>query len=175
MHIIPIVATVVAVAAVGTALYITQITLRPLSGDNACTLEAKQCPDGSSVGRTGPNCTFAACPTASATPSATPGTSGIKGKVVLSPTCPVEKNPPSSACAPKPYKTLVIVFLARDPVHAVALTESDATGAFSIALPENDYVLGAGESNHPKCDHPKVTVDANAYANATITCDTGIR
>lgn len=28
----------------------------------ACTLEAKLCPDGSSVGRVGPNCEFAACP-----------------------------------------------------------------------------------------------------------------
>jgi len=27
-----------------------------------CTLEAKQCPDGSFVGRTGPNCEFATCP-----------------------------------------------------------------------------------------------------------------
>ncbi len=29
----------------------------------ACTMEAMQCPDGSYVGRTGPNCEFAACPT----------------------------------------------------------------------------------------------------------------
>ena len=29
----------------------------------ACTMEAKLCPDGSAVGRTGPNCEFAACPT----------------------------------------------------------------------------------------------------------------
>ncbi|MDP1710458.1 MAG: hypothetical protein Q8L46_00740 [candidate division WWE3 bacterium] len=28
----------------------------------ACTLEAKLCPDGSAVGRTGPNCEFATCP-----------------------------------------------------------------------------------------------------------------
>jgi hypothetical protein len=28
----------------------------------ACTMEAKICPDGSSVGRTGPNCEFADCP-----------------------------------------------------------------------------------------------------------------
>jgi hypothetical protein len=28
----------------------------------ACTMETKICPDGSSVGRTGPNCEFAACP-----------------------------------------------------------------------------------------------------------------
>jgi hypothetical protein len=31
------------------------------STGQACTLEAKICPDGTSVGRTGPNCAFAAC------------------------------------------------------------------------------------------------------------------
>lgn len=30
----------------------------------ACTMEAKLCPDGSAVGRIGPNCEFAECPTA---------------------------------------------------------------------------------------------------------------
>ncbi len=29
----------------------------------ACTMEAKTCPDGSYVGRTGPNCEFSPCPT----------------------------------------------------------------------------------------------------------------
>jgi hypothetical protein len=37
----------------------------------ACTMEAKLCSDGSSVGRTGPNCEFAPCPTGSK-PSPTP-------------------------------------------------------------------------------------------------------
>lgn len=32
----------------------------------ACTQEAKQCPDGSYVGHTGPKCEFAACPTPTA-------------------------------------------------------------------------------------------------------------
>ncbi|MDC0721390.1 hypothetical protein [Nannocystis bainbridge] len=31
-------------------------------GGVACTMEAKVCPDGSAVGRTGPNCEFAPCP-----------------------------------------------------------------------------------------------------------------
>lgn len=31
-------------------------------GPVACTLDAMICPDGSAVGRTGPNCEFAACP-----------------------------------------------------------------------------------------------------------------
>ena len=40
------------------------------SSTRACTMEAKQCPDGSYVSRTGPNCEFASCP------GATPGGSG---------------------------------------------------------------------------------------------------
>src|SRR3989338_1466843 len=39
---------------------------KQLQGDDgspvACTMEAKICPDGTSVGRTGPKCEFAACP-----------------------------------------------------------------------------------------------------------------
>ncbi len=35
----------------------------------ACTTDAKQCPDGSYVGRQGPQCEFAACPGANAAPS----------------------------------------------------------------------------------------------------------
>lgn len=51
----------------------------------ACTMEAKLCPDGSAVGRTGPNCEFTACPEVGTTP--TPATGDIvlglgqKGKV----------------------------------------------------------------------------------------------
>lgn len=38
------------------------VTASPTPTSKACTLEAKICPDGSSVGRTGPNCEFAVCP-----------------------------------------------------------------------------------------------------------------
>ncbi len=34
----------------------------PTVTGKACTMEVKICPDGTSVGRTGPNCEFAACP-----------------------------------------------------------------------------------------------------------------
>lgn len=37
-------------------------------GGTVCTMDAKLCPDGTSVGRTGPNCEFAPCP---GTPSET--------------------------------------------------------------------------------------------------------
>src|SRR3989344_2213452 len=36
-------------------------------GPVACTMEAKICPDGSAVGRTGPDCEFATCPASNAT------------------------------------------------------------------------------------------------------------
>ncbi len=45
-------------------LYVTMKTdQNPANNQVACTLEAKMCPDGTAVGRTGPNCEFAACPT----------------------------------------------------------------------------------------------------------------
>ena len=42
-----------------------------LTKEKACTQEAKVCPDGTSVGRTGPNCEFAACPTPTEAPDPT--------------------------------------------------------------------------------------------------------
>lgn len=39
-----------------------QTSITPTTNQIACTLEAKQCSDGSYVSRTGPNCEFAACP-----------------------------------------------------------------------------------------------------------------
>ena len=35
----------------------------PISSPVACTMDAKICPDGSAVGRSGPKCEFAPCPT----------------------------------------------------------------------------------------------------------------
>jgi hypothetical protein len=49
---------------IGSFLY-RNVLEQPTTGTNnsvtACTLEAKMCPDGSSVGRSGPTCAFAAC------------------------------------------------------------------------------------------------------------------
>lgn len=104
-----------------------------------------------------------------------PYDSGIRGTVMLGPTCPVERIPPDPNCAPKPYQTLVVVFRASDATHALAFGRSDANGNFSFSLPPGDYTLGAGESNLPRCGHPAVTVEPNGYASATIFCDTGIR
>lgn len=43
-----------------------------LTKEKACTQEVMVCPDGTSVGRVGPNCEFAPCPTPILTPEPTP-------------------------------------------------------------------------------------------------------
>lgn len=57
--IIPIILALAGVSYFGYK-FIQQNTLIP--DKQACTMEAKICPDGSSVGRSGPNCEFAPCP-----------------------------------------------------------------------------------------------------------------
>ena len=63
---IPIIIVLVLVAGGVGYFVVNQQTVSPPT-PVACTLEAKLCPDGSSVGRTGPNCEFTECP-----PSPTP-------------------------------------------------------------------------------------------------------
>lgn len=53
--------------AIGAMWYFTGTRIPTGGGQVACTMETKLCPDGSSVGRIGPNCEFAACPGASST------------------------------------------------------------------------------------------------------------
>lgn len=57
----------------------------PSARDIACTTEAMICPDGSAVGRTGPNCEFAACP-----PSEPAPVSG-ETQPIVPPTKPIPK------------------------------------------------------------------------------------
>lgn len=61
--ILPVVLIVLAVVLAG-AIGAILVVRNPSSNANnvQCTLEAKLCPDGSSVGRVPPSCAFAACP-----------------------------------------------------------------------------------------------------------------
>jgi len=149
--------------------------------ETACTAEAKLCPDGSAVGRTGPNCEFSACPseTASSTTdgggSILPYNSGVSGTVLLGPTCPVERIPPDPSCAPKAYATAIVVYRINSNTPFV-LGNSDATGTFKFSLPPGSYTLKTTSGAlYPRCNPVNVTVDAVGYAAAAISCDTGIR
>lgn len=54
-----VIAVIVALILVGGGYY---YLVQSPKGEMACSAEAKLCPDGSSLGRSGPNCEFAACP-----------------------------------------------------------------------------------------------------------------
>ncbi len=134
----------------------------------ACTMEAKQCPDGSYVGRSGPKCAFAECPSIS-------NKSGIKGMVTLSPTCPVERMPPDPKCAPKAYATSIDV-MKNGSTKIVTTIKSDTNGVFNVDIASGSYVLQAHGGNIlPRCAPVTVEVKTNQYTNIEISCDTGIR
>jgi len=147
------------------------IPAQPIS--KACTMEAKLCPDGSYVGRMGPDCAFAACPTSGVVAAK----SGIKGTVLLGPTCPVMRIPPDPACTDKPYQTALAVMSA-DGSRIIARFSSGADGAFSVDVPPGDYVIQSapGGTIFPRCGSSgTIAVKSNAYADAAVSCDTGIR
>src|SRR3989338_7539618 len=142
------------------------------SGGVACTQEAKICPDGSAVGRTGPNCEFAACPNAL-------GYGTIQGRVTISPTCPVETLPPDPSCAPKAYQTIVsVVALSGETVGSVS---TDANGYFLHRSKPGTYdVVAASGNPFPLCKNgARITLlsdDVQEMDIATnISCDSGIR
>jgi len=136
----------------------------------ACTMEAKLCPDGSAVGRTGPNCEFAQCPNVSPAKK-----SGITGTVILSPTCPVERIPPDPNCAPKPYATSINI-LKTGNMGIVKTIQSNGKGVFSVDLDSGFYTLEVQGGNVlPRCPEVSVEVKSGQYTTTEISCDTGIR
>lgn len=60
-----VVGLLILAVAIGGVFYLGRKTIKTQPqnpNQKACTMEAKICPDGSGVGRTGPNCEFAECP-----------------------------------------------------------------------------------------------------------------
>ncbi len=171
---------VVALVAAGALWVWGARTAQAPSGGQGCTQEAKLCPDGSYVGRTGPNCEFAACPGPVATSttggsSILPYNSGVQGTVLLGPTCPVERVPPDPQCADKPYAVAVVVYRAGSQ-SVFLMGNSDASGVFKFSLPPGSYTLKAISGNvFPRCTPVSVIVPASGYASTTVSCDTGIR
>ncbi len=146
----------------------------------ACTLEAKICPDGSAVGRTGPNCEFTECP---ANPpeggggGILPYDSGVSGQVLLGPICPVESYPPDPNCAAKGYETTIQVIAVGSPKSSPFTTaKTDKDGRFKITLPPGDYTLQPiGAKVFPSCSSVNITVKPATILQVNLSCDTGIR
>lgn len=155
-----------------------------------CTQEAKQCPDGSYVGRTGPNCEFAKCPSAGSgqVPGEDDGlfktTGTVMGRVSIGPLCPVERE--GVPCGPEDiYSSRRIILNPNPPVGGggrpvdlpfyIAL---NTDGTFSEEIPEGNYELTITDCAFLGCryEFPKpIRVDANKTLTLSIDVDTGIR
>jgi hypothetical protein len=106
-----------------------------------------------------------------------PFNSGVTGKVLLGPTCPVMKDPPDPGCADKPFQTTVQVIAIGSPKSSPFSTaKSDKDGTYKVILPPGEYGLQAvGNIPFPRCETKNITVEPNVMHEVNLSCDTGIR
>jgi hypothetical protein len=143
-----------------------------------CSADGRMCPDGSVVGRTGPRCEFSECPGVmpAGTTTTSHATAILYGRVTLSPICPVERNPPDPACAPKAYVTDVAAIDATTGKDVGATTRTTSNGTFIMDLPPGSYIIRAKSAPvYPRCGDVSVKVYANSSSSIAIACDSGIR
>jgi len=117
-------------------------------------------------------------------PNGSPGTttpppSGVRGTVILGPTCPIGGEPGASDPIPclTPYVAQLVVVDGQGV--AVAQVTSDADGRFEVTLPPGDYVITptppASGDLFPIAQPLSVVVIAGEYLEIQINYDTGIR
>lgn len=101
---------------------------------------------------------------------------GIGGTATAGPVCPVEKNPPDPACAPRPVAGAVL--LIRDASGSeVARTTTGADGTFFVALAPGGYVVEpqAVAGLMGTASSQTVTVNDGVASTIQLDYDTGIR
>jgi hypothetical protein len=160
---------------------------RPESDQVVCTMDAKICPDGSGVGRVGPKCEFAPCPTtvSSTTPISTTTPivirpskieTGVEGIVTIGPTCPVQRYPADPNCADKPYQTTFVLSSTLPGRATGVMIKTDANGYFSDAIPPGTYTLRAQSTAvMPSFNPVTFTVVNHKLTSLNLQFDSGIR
>ena len=99
---------------------------------HACTTDAKICPDGSAVGRHGPNCEFAACPPANYT---------LYGKIAIGPLCPVE---PCNRTFD--YSGVRVDVYDAASKNRVAQVNADSSGYYGFVLGQGNYLVNVTDA-----------------------------
>jgi hypothetical protein len=107
--------------------------------------------------------------------AATAPDSGVRGRVTISPTCPAEPYPPDPSCAPRGYQTTIRI--RRLPgKQLVKVVQTGERGRFSTRLAPGRYRLRPrGGDPYPACQAVDVTVEAHAFTQVQVACDSGIR
>ena len=142
-----------------------------------CTMEAKQCHDGSYVGRTGPKCEFAPCPDFKEKSTSTLGF--LKGNITIGPICPVERidNP----CKPTPemYAARKIFVYNQNKTLLVKVKEitPGPDGSYKADLAPGVYVVDVTYSDigSVRGAPAQIKIESGKTINLDIDIDTGIR
>lgn len=167
-----VIAVLILIGAIVAIRYDNKSVIAPITPEPVvCTQDARQCPDGSYVSRTGPQCQFAECPKTAPSPiSITTGT--VNGVITTSPSCGIQTDPPLPNCGPRPYQTVVSFFSQTSKPYKVS---SDINGRYSIKLPAGTYKVQAeGGPTFPSCKEEVVRVIAEELVIKNIDCDSGI-
>ena len=96
--------------------------------------------------------------------------SGIRGRAVISPACPVE---PCTVAEP-PYEGSFVV---RKGDNVVTTVKTDAEGRFEVRLAPGAYLLQSEAEAEalPLLKPVEATVRAHEFTNVTLAFDSGIR
>ena len=108
--------------------------------------------------------------------SAAVGRTGIRGRALAGPVCPVEKIPPDPACAPRPVVGAMIVV--RDASGAeIARGTTGADGTYVVEVAAGGYVVEPQPVKGLLGTPPpqSVTVTDGVAATVDLAYDTGIR
>jgi hypothetical protein len=98
--------------------------------------------------------------------------SGIRGRVLYGPTCPVQR--PGRSCE-RPYQASIAI--RREPTGAlVTRVRSGGDGRFMVDLAPGPYLLVPRNGRpYPRAQSQTVWVHRNAFTAVTIRYDSGIR
>ncbi|GEM_PF-5725234 len=133
----------------------------------ACTTDAKICPDGSAVGRQGTNCEFAPCKKSNYT---------LYGKVTIGPICPSE---PCNRVFD--YTGVRVNVYDAASKNRVAQALADSRGYYGVKLGQGSYLVNVTDANGnsfgmPLLDYTQsITLVEGRTIEMEFDIDTGIR
>ena len=154
----------------------------PLSTEgnqNVCTMDAKICPDGTAVGRSGPKCEFVECPTAITNQIKEKGV--LNGKVTVGPVCPADfaVKYPTFSCEPTPdmYAAAKVFVYSSDKKTLITTIIPDKDGKFSISLAEGKYFVDMTKQTMGGTYGVPVNIEIAGGKTVTLypRVDTGLR
>ena len=99
--------------------------------------------------------------------------SGIEGRVLIGPTCPVVME--GQDCDDRPYQA-TLRLLESPGAKLIGEVTSDVNGFFRVPLPPGDYTLVPESGNPlPFAEEQDVTVVDGEFTSVTVLYDSGIR